>query len=475
MKAEKPERARGGADGIRNDSGVERQAAAASGEGIDEQLSTGSPVTMEEVLDRRDVEKALRRVKSNKGAPGVDGMTVWDLEAHVLSPEWERARERLGDGSYRPKAVRGAEIRKPHGGTRMLGIPTVRDRLVQQMILQKLQPIIDLTFSESSFGYRPGRSALDAVERWKEYVEDGREWVVNIDLRAFFDRIHHDKLMHLLGRHVNDKRILKVTGRYLRADLMEGGLSSQRRKGAPQGGPLSPLLSNIYLHELDRELEQRGHRFVRYADDFIVLVKSEKAGRRVLESVRRFLDRKLKLEINEDKSSVERVEEISYLGYCITFKGGDGGPRLAVSRKSHLRIRAKLREELSRKARGRSIDDTIKRISPVLRGLYGYIRLAETQNSYRAIDGYVRRRLRMLIWRHWKTPKNRCKKLVLLGLAPAKARQYASTSKGPWRISGTPFLQQALSNDYFVKLGLFSLEAAYQRGPRPRQLSLRFS
>jgi len=475
MKAERPEKARVGVDGIRNDSGAERQTSTASGERIDEQPSTGRAVTMKEVLDRRNVERALRRVKSNKGAPGVDGMTVWDLEPYVLSPEWERARQRLEDGSYRPKAVRGAEIRKPHGGTRMLGIPTVVDRLVQQMILQELQPMIDPTFSESSFGYRPKRSPLDAVERWKEHVEAGREWVVNIDLRAFFDRIHHDKLMHLLGRHVKDKRILKVIGRYLRADLMKGGLSSQRREGAPQGGPLSPLLSNIYLNELDRELERRGHRFVRYADDFIVLVKSEKAGHRVLESVRKFLDRKLKLEINEDKSSVERVEEISYLGYCITFKGGDGGPRLAVSRKSHLRIRAKLREELGRRARGRSINDTVKRTSAVLRGLYGYLRLAETQNSYGTIDGWVRRRLRMLIWRHWKTPENRRKNLVLLGITPAKAKRYASSSKGPWKISRSPFLNQALSNDYFAKLGLFSLDAAYQRGPRPRQLSLHFS
>ena len=475
MKAEKPERARGGADGIRNDLGTERQTSVASGEGIDEQPSTGRPVTMEEVLNRRNVDEALRRVKGNKGAPGVDGMTVWDLERFVLSPEWKRVCERLRDGTYRPKAVRGTEIPKPHGGTRMLGIPTVVDRLVQQMILQKLQPIVDPTFSETSFGYRPRRSALDAVERWKGHVEGGREWVVNIDLRAFFDRIHHDKLMHLLGRHVNDKRILKVIGRYLRADLMMGGLSSPRRKGTPQGGPLSPLLSNIYLHELDQELERRGHRFVRYADDFIVLVKSEKAGHRVLESVRAFLDRKLKLEINEGKSSVVRVEEISYLGYCIFFTRANGEPRLDVSGKSHLRIRAKLREELSRRARGRSIDDTIKRISPVLRGLYGYIRLAETQDSYRAIDGYVRRRLRMLIWRHWKTPKNRCKKLTLLGLTPAKAQQYASTSKGPWRISRSPFLNHALSNNYFAKLGLFSLEAAHRRGPRPRQLSLRFS
>jgi len=475
MKAERPDRVREVADGIRDNSGTERQASSANGERIDEQLSTGRAVTMKEVLDRRNVERALRRVKSNKGAPGVDGMTVWDLEPFAQSPAWERACKRLEDGSYRPKAVRGAEIRKPHGGTRMLGIPTVVDRLVQQMILQELQPAIDPTFSESSFGYRPGRSPLDAVERWKEHVEAGREWVVNIDLRAFFDRIHHDKLMHLLGRHVNDKRILKVIGRYLRADLMKGGLSSQRREGAPQGGPLSPLLSNIYLHELDRELERRGHRFVRYADDFIVLVKSEKAGHRVLESVRTFLDRKLKLEINEDKSSVERVEEISYLGYSIIFKGGDGGPRLTVSRKSHRRIQAKLREELGRSARGRSINDTVKRVSSVLRGLYGYIRLSETQNSYGDIDGRVRRRLRMLIWRHWKTPKNRCKKLILLGIAPVKARQYASTSKGPWRISKTPFLQQALCNEYFAKLGLFSLEAAYLRGPRPRQLSLHFS
>lgn len=475
MKAERPERARGVADGIRDDSGAERQTSSANGEGIDERLSTGKAVTMEEVLDRRNVERAVRRVKGNKGAPGVDGMTVWDLEPYVHSPAWGRLRKRLEDGSYRPKAVRGTEIQKPHGGTRMLGIPTVVDRLVQQMILQELQPMIDPTFSESSFGYRPGRSPLDAVERWKEHVEGGREWVVNIDLRAFFDGIHHDKLMHLLGRHVNDKRILKVIGRYLRADLMKGGLSSQRREGAPQGGPLSPLLSNIYLHELDRELERRGHRFVRYADDFIVLVKSEKAGHRVLESVRKFLSRKLKLEINEDKSSVERVEGINYLGYSIIFKGGDGGPRLTVSRKSHRRIKAKLREELGRRARGRSINDTVKRVSSVLRGLYGYIRLSETQNSYTDIDGRVRRRLRMLIWRHWKTPKNRCKKLVLLGIAPAKARKYASTSKGPWRISKTPFLQQALSNDYFARLGLFSLEAAYLRGPRPRQLSLHFS
>jgi RNA-directed DNA polymerase len=417
---------------------------------------------MEEVLRAENVEKALRRVRANKGAPGVDGMTVDELGEFLSSKGWQQIERALLEGQYKPQAVLGVEIPKPNGGKRQLGIPTVVDRLIQQAILQAVQPYIDPTFSEHSYGFRPGRRAQDAVCQMKDYVVAGYEWIVDCDLAKFFDEVQHDVLMARVARRIQDKRILRTIRRYLQAGLMLGGLLSQRVKGTPQGGPLSPLLSNILLDDLDRELERRGHRFARYADDFIVCVKSRRAGERVLESLEQFLAKKLRLKVNRDKSKVARADECTFLGYSMIYLK-DGSIRLTLPRGTLQRLREKVRTVAGRRGRGQSIGNVIQQLTPILRGWYNYYQLAETAWSFSGPDGYVRRRLRWLYWRHWKTPRTRRKRLIALGLRPEQARKTAYSNCGPWRCSRIPGVNQALPNSHFDKLGLYSLLQAHQR------------
>ena len=460
--AEMPERPFCAGSGTAGRDGHEHQATAAGDENTGARKDMVARVTMEEALRAENVEKALRRVKANKGAPGVDGMSVDDLGEFLSGEGWLQIERALIEGRYKPQAVLGVEIRKPNGGKRQLGIPTVVDRLIQQSILQAVQPQIDATFSEHSYGFRPGRRAQDAVCQMKDYVVAGYEWIVDCDLAKFFDEVQHDVLMARVARRIQDKRILRTIRRFLQAGLMLGGMVSQRIKGTPQGGPLSPLLSNILLDDLDRELERRGHRFARYADDFIVCVKSRRAGERVLESLEQFLAKRLRLKVNRDKSKVARADECTFLGYSMIYLK-NGSARLTLPRGTLQRLREKVRTVAGRRGRGQSIGNVIQQLTPILRGWYNYYQLAETAWSFSGPDGYVRRRLRWLHWRHWKTPRTRRKRLIALGLRPEQARKTAYSKCGPWRCSKIPGVNQALPNSHFDKLGLYSLLQAHQR------------
>ena len=429
---------------------------------------TEKPMTMEEVLRRENLLIAHRRVKSNGGSPGVDGMTVDELGPYLVH-HWEAIREALRSGTYRPQAVRLVEIPKPGGrGVRRLGIPTVLDRLIQQAILQILQPRFDATFSDSSFGFRPGRSAQQAVERARGHVRDGFRWVVDLDLEAFFDRVNHDVLMSRLARRIEDKRLLRLIRRYLQAGLFEGGLVTQRVQGTPQGGPLSPLLSNVLLDEMDRELERRGLRFVRYADDCNVYVASRRAGERVMASLESFLWKRLRLPVNQEKSAVDRPWKRKFLGYSVTFHWQ---PKLRVAPESVRRFREKVRE-LLRRGRGRSLRRTLQDLEPLLRGWVQYFRLAETKNVFEDLDQWIRRRLRCLLWRQWKRSRTRAKKLISRGVPRETAWISASNGRGPWWNSQSGHLHKALPGRYFETAGLVSLLQAHRRLARPTRTAV---
>jgi len=414
---------------------------------------------MEEVLRRENMKAAHRRVVRNGGAAGIDGMTVEELLPYCQE-HWTRIREELLSGTYKPKPVRRVEIPKPDGkGVRALGIPTVLDRMIQQALLQKLTPIIDPTFSDASFGFRPGRSAHQAIERAREHIAAGNRWVVDLDLERFFDQVNHDVLMARVARRVKDKRVLRLIRRYLQAGIMDGGLVSPRTEGTPQGGPLSPLLSNILLDELDKELEQRGHRFARYADDCNVYVRSEAAGKRVMASLERFVEKRLRLKVNRDKSAVERPWKRKFLGYSFT---SNLEPKLRIARQSVKRLRAKLRP-VFRRGRGRSLASTIEELGPVLRGWVGYFRKAEVKASFVELDGWVRRRLRGIVWRQWKAPRTRLRKLVKLGVWPDLAAAGAYGGRGPWHNSNGHHMKLAVPNETLRRMGLVSLLEEYQR------------
>src|SRR5438876_8782498 len=368
---------------------------------------------MEAVVDRENMLKAYKKVKANKGAAGVDRMTVEELGPY-LREHWAGIKGELLEDRYQPQAVLKVEIPKAGGvGMRQLGIPTVLDRVIQQAIHQVLSPIFDKDFSESSYGFRAGRSAHMAVEKARRYVEEGRRWVVDIDLEKFFDRVNHDALMSRVARKVKDKRILRLIRKYLQAGMMEGGVVSVRTEGTPQGGPLSPLLSNILLDELDRELERRGHKFCRYADDCNVYVQTKSAGVRVMKSVTRFLERRLRLKVNAEKSAVARPWERKFLGYSLTWHRES---RLKVAASSVRRLKAKLRE-IFRRGRGRNVGKLIEvELTPLLRGWMNYFRLAEVKGIFDELDSWIRRKLRCLIWRQWKRSFARAKGLLRRGL-----------------------------------------------------------
>lgn len=440
----------GTADGV----GLEGQARTAR----EEQAGDETQTLIQEVLRRENMLRAYKRVVRNGGAPGTDGVTVEHLGVYCRQ-HWERIREQILNGTYAPQAVRKVEIPKPDGnGTRTLGIPTVMDRMIQQAVMQVLQPIFEPTFSDSSFGFRPGRSAHGAVLRAYEYIQRGSEWVVDLDLEKFFDRVNHDVLMARVARRVKDKRVLLLIRRYLQAGMMEGGLVSPRTEGTPQGSPLSPLLSNILLDELDKELEQRGHLFVRYADDCNVYVQSKAAGERVMESLERFLSKRLRLKVNRDKSAVARPSERKFLGYTIY---GENKPKLIVARKSIRRLKDKLRP-LFRQGRGMKLADTIGRINRITRGWVAYFRLDQVGQTFRDLDGWIRRHLRAIQWRQWKTPATRLKKLLALGVSREKA-QGACNHCGPWRNAVTPHMHLALPNATLLRMGFKSLADEHRR------------
>ncbi len=422
------------------------------------EAADGASVCMEGVLRRENLKAAYVRVVRNGGAGGVDGRSVDDLEEQIRT-DWPRIREQLLSGTYIPSPVLRVEIPKPGGGVRVLGIPTVMDRMIQQALHQKLTPVFDVTFSDDSYGFRPGRSAHQAVLRSREHIEAGHRWVVDLDLEAFFDTVHHDVLMSRVARRVKDKRVLRLIGRYLRAGMMGGGLMSPRTEGTPQGGPLSPLLSNILLDELDKELERRAHRFVRYADDFQVYVKSQAAGERVMASLERFLEKRLRLKVNRGKSAVDRPWKRKFLGYGTT---AGRKPKLKPDRKSVKRLKSKLRT-LFRRGRGRSLARTVEELNPILRGWVNYYRLAEVKGVFEELDQWTRRRLRLILWRQWKHPRTRFKKLRKRGLDCDRAKRSAYNGRGPWWNAGARHMNQAVPTSTLVRIGLVSLLQQHRR------------
>jgi RNA-directed DNA polymerase len=409
----------------------------------------GSKQLMEEVCERENCLRALRRVKANKGSPGIDGMEVAELPGY-LKQHWPALREQLLSGSYQPQAVRRVEIAKPDGGMRKLGIPTVLDRFIQQAVMQVLQGRWDATFSEHSHGFRPQRSAHQAVAKAQKYIASGGRWVVDLDLEKFFDRVNHDKLMAAVARRVADKRMLKLTRAFLQSGVMENGLVSPVEEGTPQGGPLSPLLSNLVLDELDRELERRQHRFVRYADDCNIYVASERAGKRVMQSVTSFLRRRLQLKVNEAKSAVARPQERKFLGFSFT---SGMKPKRRIAPKALLRCKQRVRE-LTGRTRGVSVEQMTRELASYLRGWKGYFGCCQTPSVLRKLEAWMRRRLRSMIWKQWKRGRVRFEQLRQRNIGTDLARQTAGSPHGPWRISDSPALQMALSVAYFDSLGL---------------------
>src|ERR1700746_2827349 len=406
---------------------------------------------MEAVVERENLKKALAQVKRNKGAPGIDGMTVEALGAY-LKEHWLMIRAQLLEGNYKPQPVRRVEIPKASGGMRPLGIPTVLDRFIQQAVMQVLQADWDGTFSEMSFGFRPGRSAHQAVEQAQAYIATGHGFVVDIDLEKFFDRVNHELLMGLSARRVGDRRIiLKLIRAFLSAGVMEGGLVSPMEEGTPQGGPLSPLLSNLMLDVLDKELEKRGHRFVRYADDCNIYVRSQRAGERVMAGIEKLLAKRLKLKMNKAKSAVAKPSVRKFLGF--SFTGGKESPRRRIAPQAVARFKTKVRE-LTRRTRGRSLTQIIKELSTYLTGWRGYFGFCQTPSVLRALDEWIRRRLRAIAWKQWKRGRARFAELRRRGVGRDLAAQTAGSPHGPWRLANSPALNIALPTRSLGSLGL---------------------
>jgi RNA-directed DNA polymerase len=408
---------------------------------------------MEEVCERENLKKALRRVKANKGSAGVDGMTVGEITGY-LKQHWPAIRGQLLNGTYEPKPVRRVEIPKPDGGgVRKLGIPSVLDRFIQQAVTQVLQGQWDRTFSDHSYGFRPGRSAHQAVAQAQQYIAEGHGWCVDLDLEKFFDRVNHDKLMGQIAKRVEDKRLLKLIRAFLNAGVMENGLVSPSVEGTPQGGPLSPLLSNLVLDELDRELERRGHRFVRYADDCNIYVRSERAGHRVMESITQLITEKLKLKVNEAKSAVAQPRERKFLGF--SFSAGPEVKRV-IAPKTLDRFKRRIRE-ITRRAKGVSMKTTMEELVPYMRGWRSYFGFCETPVVLQYLTRWVRLRLRAALWRQWKTQRRRRAELIRLGVSERLASNTAGSGHGPWYLARSRALSVGLSNAYFRSLGLPSL------------------
>jgi group II intron reverse transcriptase/maturase len=414
--------------------------------------------TWEAVFSRENMQTALKRVESNKGAAGIDGMKVTDLRGY-LKTHWLEVREALESGKYQPRPVRRVEIPKPDGGVRQLGIPTVIDRLIQQAIAQVLTPMFEEVFSPHSYGFRPRRSAHQAIQKSQEYIRQGYDWVVDIDLEKFFDRVNHDMLMARVARVVKDKRVLKLIRAYLNSGVMVNGVVMETEEGTPQGGPLSPLLSNIMLNDLDRELEERGHKFVRYADDCNIYVKTERAGERVLKSVKQYLEKKLKLKVNPKKSKVERATRAKFLGFSFWKRKGEVYIRLANRTKE--RFAEKIRN-LTKRTRSGKMEDIVSEVNRYTRGWIGYFRLATTPSVYQGLDEWIRRRLRQMQWKRWKRGTTRYQELVRLGV-PRERAALGAGGTSPWRMSHSPIIHEALNNAYWQSTGLESITERYNQ------------
>ncbi|WP_422441842.1 MULTISPECIES: group II intron reverse transcriptase/maturase [unclassified Endozoicomonas] len=411
-------------------------------------------------LEPANLLKAWKQVRSNKGAPGIDGVTI-EAYPDFAKQHWPSVRQALLDGTYKPSPVLRAVIEKPDRGERLLGIPTVQDRVIQQAIVQVLTPIFDLGFSNSSFGYRPGRSAHDAVQQVKRYIKQGLHQAVDVDLSQFFDTVSHDVLMSRVARKINDKRLLKLIGCYLRAGVMIDGQCYPTRVGMPQGGPLSPLLSNVLLDDLDKELEYRGHCFARYCDDFVIVVHSQRAGERVMESITRYLERRLKLTINPTKSKVVKSTEVEFLSFTFT------GKRVRWSQKSLLRFKRKI-IKLTSRSWGVSMGYRLRKLAEYIRGWMGYFRITEYYRPIPLLDQWIRRRIRCCFIKQWRKPKTRYRNLVKLGVDHIKAASIAASSKGYYRLSKTFATQQALNDSYLANIGLVSLKELWIRFHYPR-------
>ena len=418
---------------------------------------------LNQILSRENMLQALKRVEQNKGSHGVDMMPVQNLRQHIVE-NWLSIKEAILKGTYEPMPVRRVEIPKPDGGVRLLGIPTVTDRLIQQAIAQVLSKVYDPTFSENSYGFRPNRNAHDAVRKAKEYIRDGHRWVVDMDLEKFFDKVNHDRLMSTLAKRIQDKPLLKLIRKYLQSGVMINGVVSSTLEGTPQGGPLSPLLSNIVLDELDKELERRGHKFVRYADDCNIYVKSKRAGLRTMASIQRFIEGKLRLKVNEKKSAVDRPWKRKFLGFSFTFHKE---PKVRIAKESLKRMKNKVREITSRKM-PYPMEYRIQKLNQYLMGWCGYFALADTKSIFLELDKWIRRRLRMCLWKNWKKPKTKIRNLIQLGVPQWQAYEWGNTRKSYWRISNSPILHRTLGNSYWRNQGLKSLEARYEN---LRQLS----
>ncbi len=413
---------------------------------------------MEEICEPENMRKALKRVQENKGAPGIDGITVEELPGY-LKRNWPKHREELLEGTYKPKPARRKEIPKPDGGKRNLSIPCVLDRMIQQAMLQVLQERWDPTFSEHSYGFRPGRSQHQAVAQAQEYVAEGNRIVVDLDLEKFFDRVNHDILMGRIAKREKDKRVLKLIRAYLNAGVaMEDGVVIPTEEGTPQGGPLSPLLSNLMLDDLDRELERRGHRFVRYADDCNIYVRTERAGQRVMEGISDFIAKKLKLKVNREKSAVAAPWKRKFLGFSFT---SEKAPRRRIAPKARKRFEERIREQTQRN-RGISMAKRVSELTQYLRGWMAYFGFCQTPSVLKELDSWIRRRLRCVQWKHWKTCKARYKALRKLGLRGEDLHKLACCSRGPWPVSQYSLLRRALPNAYFDSLGLPRLVALHR-------------
>lgn len=408
---------------------------------------------IEQIVDRSNLNKACKRVVTNGGRSGVDGMDT-NMLRYWLQGNMSKLQNSLLAGTYVPQPVLKVEIEKPGGGKRELGIPTVIDRLIQQAIHQVLNPYFDPDFSDSSFGFRTGRSAHGAIRKAREYQRAGNRWVVDVDLHKFFDVVNHDVLMSLVKRKINDKSLLRLLNLYLRTGIMHGGVSSPRSEGTPQGSPLSPLLSNIMLNELDKELESRGHKFCRYADDCVVLVRSRKSAGRVMESLIRFIEKRLKLQINRSKSRIVRGWELEFLGYGFTI---DKNVKLRVPKRVQQRFKVNAKK-LFRVGRGMNLSKFIReKLNPVIRGWINYYSLCNVKGFAEDLDGWIRRRLRLIIWRQWKKPRTRFKRFYTMGFKFDHAMQCAYNGRGPWWNSGAQHMQFAFPKKHFYALGLVSM------------------
>ncbi len=407
--------------------------------------------TIESVVSDINMKRALKAVIRNKGSPGIDGVTTEEIE-RVMQKQWLQIKQDILEGKYRPSPVKRVEIPKPDGnGVRQLGIPTVMDRIIQQAIHQELVPVFDPTFSQYSYGFRPNRNAQQAILQTQKYIQEGCEWVVDIDLEKFFDRVNHDMLMARVARRVKDKKILLLIRRSLQSGVMEDGLVKATEEGTPQGGPLSPLLSNIMLDDFDRELEKRGLRFARYADDCNIYVKSEKAGRRVMEAAVRYLIDKLKLKVNQQKSAVDNPSNRKFLGF--TFTQGKEPNRIAVHESRAKRLKEKVKGAI-KKMRGSKLTVSIrKELMPITRGWANYFKVVEARDIFGSLDGWIRRKIRDILWRQWKKPRTRRKRLISLGLKEKTAKTMAYSSKGPWRMARTSGMHKALSNGVIEAMG----------------------